>query len=76
MPFGLTIAPETFQRTLDVLLSPFKWKSIIVYIEDVVIYSDTVEKHITHVDEILTVLRQAGVSLKLPKCELFSSKVT
>lgn len=76
MPFGLTNAPATFQHTLDILLYLFKWKSVVVYIDDVVTYSNTVAKHITHVDETLTVIREAGVSLKLPKCELCSSKVT
>ena len=75
MPFGLTNAPATFQRALDTILSPFKWKTCLVYIDDIVIFSNTVEEHIRHVDEVFTTLRQAGVTLKISKCRFFSDKV-
>lgn len=42
IPFGFMNAPATFQQTLDVLFSSFKWNSVIVYINDVVIYSNDV----------------------------------
>ena len=64
MPFGLTNAPETFQRALDVILNRFKWKSCLVCIEDIIIFSKTVDEHIDHVDEILGILRTSGVTLK------------
>ena len=75
MPFGLTNAPATFQRTLDILLSKFKWQSCLVYLDDVIIYSNSVEEHIQHVDAILSALKAAGVSLKLKKCSFFTDKV-
>ena len=75
MPFGLTNAPATFQRALDMILSQFKWKTCLVYIDDVIIYSKTVEEHIHHVDEVLTALGKAGVTLKMKKCTFFSDKV-
>jgi transposase InsO family protein len=75
MPFGLTNAPATFQRTLDILLSQFKWKHCLVYLDDVIIHSRDVESHIGHVDAILTTLRKAGVSLKLRKCSFFTKTV-
>ena len=39
MPFGLTNAPVTFQRTLDIVLSPFEWKSCLFYLDNVIIFS-------------------------------------
>ena len=63
MPFGLTNAPATFHRALDMILSPFKWKTCLVYIDDIVIFSKSVEEHIRHVDEISTALGEAGVTL-------------
>ena len=75
MPFGLTNAPATFQRALDTILSPFKWKTCLVYIDDIVIYSKTVEDHLRHVDEIFTALGEAGVTLKISKCRFFSDTV-
>lgn len=75
IPFGLTKAPATFQRTLDILLSPFKWKHCLVYLDDVIIHSRDVEEHIGHVDAILSTLHRAGVSLKLKKCSFFTKEV-
>ena len=53
MPFGLTNAPATFQRGLDMVLSKYKWKTCLVYLDDVIIFSRSVEEHIQHVDEVL-----------------------
>ena len=69
MPFGLSNAPATFQRALDILLSGYKWKHCLVYLDDVIIHSKSGGEHIHHVDEILTTLGNAGVSLKLKKCD-------
>ena len=75
MPFGLTNAPATFQRTLDILLSKFKWQCCLVYLDDVIIHSRTPEEHLDHVDKILDTLMRAGVSLKLKKCSFFTDSV-
>ena len=73
--FGLTNAPATFQRGLDVILSRFKWKPCLVYLDDIVIFSKSVDEHIDHVDEILTALGEAGGTLKIKKCKVFSKTV-
>lgn len=73
MLFGLSNAPTTFQRTLDLLLSKYKWKTAIIYLSNVIVYSDTLEQHIAHVDEILTALEDPDVTLKLKKCQLFTA---
>ena len=75
MPFGLTNAPATFQRALDVILGKFKWKTCLVYIDDIIIFSKSVDEHIHHVDEILSALRASGVTLKIKKCRFFSDTV-
>ncbi len=49
MPFALTNAPATFQRTLDIFLSTYKWKTCLVYLDDVIIFSDDIEDHFGHV---------------------------
>ncbi len=56
MPFGLTIASATFQRLLDTLLSECRWRTCLVYLDDVIIFSRTFEDHLRHVREILGVL--------------------
>ena len=68
MPFGLTNAPATFQRALDTVLSRLKWKTCPVYIDDIIIYSKSVDEHIHHVEEILTNLIVAEITLKMNKC--------
>ena len=75
MPFGLTNAPATFQRTLDITLSAFKWKSCLVYLDDVIVFSRDLKSHFTHVEAILETLSETGITLKLAKCRFFTDTV-
>ena len=75
LPFGLTNAPASFQRALDVILARFKWKTCLIYLDDIIVFSRDVESHIDHVDQILSVLRHAGISLKIDKCDFFTKTV-
>jgi len=75
MPFGLTNTPATFQRALDFIQSGVKWQSCVVYLDDVIVYSKTPKAHVKHLDEVLVLLRAAGVTLTLPKCRCFRTTV-
>lgn len=75
VPFGLTNAPATFQRTLDIVLSAYKWQTCLVYIDDIIIYSKNDESHFRHLEEVLSTLHRANISLKLEKCEFFTTRV-
>ena len=75
MPFGLKNAPATFQRALDIILSGVRWQSCLIYLDDVIVFSKDAESHLEHLDEILTLLRKAGVTLKLRKCSFFQDRV-
>ena len=75
MPFGLCNAPATFQRALDIILAGYRWQTCLVYLDDVIVFSRNEEDHIRHVREVLTALRDAGVTLKLRKCEFFTTSV-
>jgi Reverse transcriptase (RNA-dependent DNA polymerase) len=75
MPFGLRNAPATFQRAIDIILSGLKWRTGLVYLDDIIIYSTSREDHSHHVDEVLTTLGRAGLSLKLKKCHFFKDAV-
>ena len=55
IPFGLCNAPETFQRTVDMLLFGYKWCACLVYMHDIIVFSNTAEEHVDHVREVLTV---------------------
>lgn len=51
------------------------WKICLVYTDDVIVYSTTVEEHIRHVDEILKALKNAGATLKINKCHYFQHTI-
>ena len=74
-PFGLSNAPATFQRALDIILSGVRWQTCLIYLDDVIIFFKNIKSHLGHVDEILKLLGQAVITLKLKKCELFQPKV-
>ena len=67
IPFRLRNAPATFQRAIDIILSGLKWRTCLVYLYDIIIYSTSREDHFRHVDEVLTTIRDAGLSLKFKK---------
>jgi RNase H-like domain found in reverse transcriptase/Reverse transcriptase (RNA-dependent DNA polymerase) len=75
MAFGLVNPPTTFQRSMDVLQISLLWKKAIVYLDDIIIYSNTVSDHMQDVEEVLIMLQEAGVSLNLPKCHFFQRRV-
>ena len=53
MPFGLCNAPATFQRTMDKVLKGIKDLFVMVYLDDVIIYSKTFNEHLKHIEEVL-----------------------
>lgn len=67
MKFCLKNAPDIFQRTPDHILKMYKWKDCIVYLDGVIIFSNSIEEHIRHVDDIFTALGKVEVKLKLSK---------
>jgi hypothetical protein len=75
MPFGLVNAPATFQRAVDMILAQVKWEYALVYLDDVIVYSRSVEDHLTQLDHVLTLLSNAGVTLKLSKFRFFQDSV-
>jgi len=75
LPFGLSNAPATFQRAIDMIIGGLKWKSCILYHDVIIIFSQSAGEHVEHLGEDFTALRGAGVSLKANKCHFFQEKV-
>lgn len=67
--------PATFQRVMDVVLSSLKCKFAPVFFDDIVIISWTLRVHINHTRLVLSHLKQAGVTLKMKYCTLFTKKI-
>ena len=75
MPFGLCNAPATFQRFMDATLAGLKWKTLVVYMDDIIIFSSTFEEHINDVEDVFKRLEKANVTLNQNKCEFFQEKI-
>ena len=74
MPFGLCNAPATFQRWINRTLQRFIDRCCIVYLDDVLIYSDNLEQHKHDVRNIINSIYQAGMRLKPSKCEFHQTE--
>ena len=68
LPFGLANAPAIFRRAMNKVLSGLIGRTCMVYIDDIVIYSKSVEEHVQHLREVLERLRDVGLQLKPSKC--------
>jgi len=74
MPFGLTNAPAAFQRWINRTLQSYINICCIVYLDDVLIYSDSPEQHQKDVAAIIRAIRKQGMSLKPSKCEFHQTR--
>ena len=75
MPFGLTNAPATFQRLLNTILRPVLKKIALVYLDDVIIFSKTIDEHLRHIQIIFDLFRRAGLKIKPAKCTFLQKSV-
>jgi len=75
MPFGLTNAPAAFQRFMNDVFSDLLDMCIVVYLDDILIYSDDITQHQSHVKEVLKWLWKVGLYAKAEKCEFHSDSV-
>jgi len=76
MPFGLSNAPATFQTRINEVLRPFLDIFCTAYIDDILVYSDTLAEHRQHVKSVLGALRGAGLHVDIKKCEFETTEVT
>ena len=75
MPFGLCNSPATFQRLMQTILLGLERKSCYVYLDDILVFSETWQEHLTHLQEVFDRLRQAGLTLKPTKCSFLRESV-
>ncbi|KAC9774269.1 hypothetical protein E3N88_45275 [Mikania micrantha] len=74
MPFGLTNAPTTFQDVMNDLFRPLLWRFILVFFDDILIYSENMECHLKHLDQTFRLLSEYHFFAKFKKCCFGQSK--
>lgn len=69
LPFGLCNAPATFQTEMNRIFGDELGKSLLVYLDDILVFSKTPEEHLQHLRHVLTKLREHNFYAKMSKCE-------
>ena len=75
MPFGLCNAPSTFERLMEHILHGLHWKTLLIYLDDVIVFGRTVAETASRLEEVFQRLGQAGLKLNPSKCFLFKPQV-
>ena len=75
MPFRLTNAPATFMTLMDTVLRPFLGKFVVVFLDDILVYSRSKEEHLNHLRQVFEVLREHQLYAKDSKCDFFKIEI-
>lgn len=75
MPFGLKNAPATFQRVIDNVLRGLLNDKCLVYLDDIIVFSTSLQEHIQRLREVFERLRKANLKIQLDKCKFLQRKV-
>ena len=75
MPFGLTNAPATFQRLMESCLGELHLNWCIIYLDDIIVFSQTPEEHVHRLKAVFNKLSTASLKLKPSKCDLFRKEI-
>jgi len=75
MSFGLTNALATFCTLMNKVLEPFLDHFVVVYLDDIVVYSQTIDKHVEHLSQVFQALRSNELYVKKEKCSFAQEEV-
>ena len=68
MPYGLSNAPSVFCRLMDAVLGGLKWQCVILFVDDILIFSTSFRQHLVDITKVFLRLRHANLSMKPAKC--------
>lgn len=75
IPFGLTSAPATFQSVMNNILSTLLRKCVLVFVDDILIYNQTMEEHLIHLQTVFQILHKHQLKVKKSKCSFAQQKL-
>eukprot|EP00253_Pinus_taeda_P012179 PITA_12179 len=75
LPFGLTNAPATFMCLMNSIFHPYLDRFVLIFIDDILIYSRTIEEHHEHLRMVLQTLREHQLYEKFSKCDFFKEEI-
>jgi len=75
MPFGLTNAPATFQSVMNDIFAPMLRHGVLVFMDDILIYSDTLETHVNLLAQVFEIIQPHKFLIKLSKCSFGQQKI-
>jgi len=75
MPMGLTNSPATFQALMQKIVGDLHLKSCLIYLDDIIVFSSTLEEHLDRLRQVLIRIREAGLKLKPSKCHFLQKKI-
>lgn len=75
MPYGLMNAPVSFQMVMTQVLRGLTWRQCLIYLDDILVFSETFDDHLSHLEQIFSRLRQANLKLKPSKCDFAAKEI-
>ena len=75
MPFGLCNVPGTFQRLMQMIFREGLLQILLVYLDDIIVYSGTIADHLKRLEQVFQKLREHGLKIEGEKCHFFQSRV-
>lgn len=75
MGFGLCNVPATFSRVVNLLLRGLNWKTVLAFLDDILVLGETFDQHLAYLAEALERFRRYGIKLKQGKCLFFQHEV-